>query len=239
MVKKKAVYLFLISVFLLSFPGAAFAGDTPNRSVFGFSEDGRYAAFEMSGVADGSGFPYLYFGVYDCEKHEWAETPFYTIIEIMEDREYEMGVDLVYERTTEERESIMSRYNIAPFQKGMPVMERGPYSPAITALGVAVNGEDVLFRIAETVGTKTFYDMYTPSGVLITLDKGNGPLSLLERKPAEEIGAFAWDYSIESAVVFQNTIVITVSNKSPGFEGPNTDFMILGDRVAMPEKTEN
>jgi predicted secreted protein len=44
---------------LLALPaGAAFAGDTAELNILGFSGDGKVFAFEEYGVQDGSGFPY-------------------------------------------------------------------------------------------------------------------------------------------------------------------------------------
>ena len=42
----------------LAFAAPASAGDRAQFNPIGFSEDGRYFAFEEFGIQDGSGFPY-------------------------------------------------------------------------------------------------------------------------------------------------------------------------------------
>jgi predicted secreted protein len=55
----------------------AFAGDRALIDLIGFSEDGRYLAFEEFGVQDGSGFPYSNIYVIDLPADKWVPgTPF-------------------------------------------------------------------------------------------------------------------------------------------------------------------
>lgn len=51
---------------------AALAGDAAELALLGFSADGRYFAFEQSGVRDGSGFPYAEIQVIDLLRDAWA-----------------------------------------------------------------------------------------------------------------------------------------------------------------------
>jgi len=56
---------------------AATAGDQAQLDVLGFSEDGRYFAFEQSGIQDGSGFPYSEIFVIDVHQDTWVSpSPF-------------------------------------------------------------------------------------------------------------------------------------------------------------------
>ncbi len=52
--------------------GAAVAGDTASRHMFGFSADARWFAFEEFGVQDGSGFPYSNIYLIDTKRDRWA-----------------------------------------------------------------------------------------------------------------------------------------------------------------------
>jgi len=54
----------------LSFP--ALAGDAASFAPVGFSEDGRYFAFEEYGIQDGSGFPYANLTILDVETDKWV-----------------------------------------------------------------------------------------------------------------------------------------------------------------------
>lgn len=64
-------------LFLLTTATMAAAADNAERSVIGFSPDGRYFAFEQYGVQDGSGFPYAEIFVVDLDANEWVKgSPF-------------------------------------------------------------------------------------------------------------------------------------------------------------------
>jgi predicted secreted protein len=49
------------------------AGDYAERSLFGFSPDGRHFAFEEYGIQDGSGFPYSNIFLIDTATDAWVE----------------------------------------------------------------------------------------------------------------------------------------------------------------------
>ena len=114
----------LIIIFLLTFAVYAFSGDISDYSIIGFSEDGRYVAFEYTGVADGSAFPYIYVHIYDCEKHELAEEPYYLIVQIHEDEDFEKGSSLAWDISYEDITKIKEKYGIVDTCNGVPVMER-------------------------------------------------------------------------------------------------------------------
>ena len=69
---KKATVL-LVASLALAAPAAA--GDRAQFDAIGFSEDGRYFAFEEFGVQDGSGFPYSNIYVLDLPADAWVGTP--------------------------------------------------------------------------------------------------------------------------------------------------------------------
>ena len=60
----------LAGLALLTAP--AFAGDAAQFQPLGFSEDGRYFAFEEYGIQDGSGFPYANITILDTAADKWA-----------------------------------------------------------------------------------------------------------------------------------------------------------------------
>lgn len=76
---RRAASLLLASA-LSAWP--ALAGDRALIDFIGFSEDGRYFAFEEFGVQDGSGFPYSNIYVLDLPADKWAAgSPFRTRID--------------------------------------------------------------------------------------------------------------------------------------------------------------
>lgn len=60
----------LAGLALLTAP--AFAGDAAQFQPLGFSEDGRYFAFEEYGIQDGSGFPFANITILDTAADKWA-----------------------------------------------------------------------------------------------------------------------------------------------------------------------
>ena len=66
--------LLAASLFTLA-AAPALAGDAANFDPMGFSEDGRYFAFEEYGIQDGSGFPYDHVYVIDLIEDKWVGAP--------------------------------------------------------------------------------------------------------------------------------------------------------------------
>lgn len=62
------------SLLLLS-AAPALAGDAANFDPIGFSEDGRYFAYEEYGIQDGSGFPYDTIYLVDLIEDKWVGSP--------------------------------------------------------------------------------------------------------------------------------------------------------------------
>ncbi|MBO9418173.1 DUF2259 domain-containing protein [Labrenzia sp. R4_2] len=63
--------------FITGSMSAAIAGDQARLDILGYSEDGRYFAFEQSGIQDGSGFPYSEIFVIDVHEDKWVSpSPF-------------------------------------------------------------------------------------------------------------------------------------------------------------------
>jgi len=59
----------------------AFAGDRANLNILGYSEDGRYFAFEEYGVHDGSGGNYSDIYVIDLPADKWTYGSPFTVEE--------------------------------------------------------------------------------------------------------------------------------------------------------------
>lgn len=75
----KAVTALLVSSFigLVGLAAPAMAGDRALLDLIGYSEDGRYFAFEEYGVQDGSGFAYSSIYIIDLKEDAWVVgTPF-------------------------------------------------------------------------------------------------------------------------------------------------------------------
>ncbi|MBS3741861.1 MAG: DUF2259 domain-containing protein [Candidatus Cloacimonetes bacterium] len=225
---KKLLYIIILLVVFTKYLHCA---DTSDYSILGFSEDGRYVGLKISGVADGSGFPYIKISVYDCEKQTLAEEPFFNIIEITEEEDFEKGVTLAWDRSYENIEKIRQRYKLNTTNKGINVVKKGEYAPNLTSVGLKMAPWEVMLKLEEIVGEKTYYQMYTPSGLRIIFEYDSIKKVLKEEKPATEMENFRFDYSIQEVICFKNTFVLIISYKSPGFEGFNKRQMLVGDII--------
>lgn len=77
MLRFLAALLTALPLALAAMIGPAAAGDYADRELLGFSEDGRYFAFEEYGVQDGSGFPYSNIYIIDVDSDSWVSgSPF-------------------------------------------------------------------------------------------------------------------------------------------------------------------
>ncbi len=64
---------FLALVFTILLSTAGFAGDTAQRNIIGFSDDGGWFAFEEFGTSDGTGAPYTNIYVINVDDDKWAQ----------------------------------------------------------------------------------------------------------------------------------------------------------------------
>lgn len=80
--RNKLNIITLCLFFSLALFGKAQAGDIADRQVWGFSDDGRFFAFEEYGIQDGSGFPYANIYFINTERNRWVkETPIRVLIQ--------------------------------------------------------------------------------------------------------------------------------------------------------------
>ena len=199
--------------------------------LIGFSEDGRYVAFEYTGVADGSAFPYIYVHIYDCEKHELAEEPYYLIVQIHEDEDFEKGSSLAQDISYEDITKIKEKYGIVDTCNGVLVMERVEFSPPVINFGMQIEYRKIVLEIEEYSGEESYFDTYTPSGIVISTEVNGVQKLLFQAQPATEMHKFRFDYSFEQILVFKNTVVAIISFHAPGFEGHNVRQMAVGHLI--------
>ena len=199
--------------------------------LIGFSEDGRYVVFEYTGVADGSAFPYIYVHIYDCEKHELAEEPYYLIVQIHEDEDFEKGSSLAQDISYEDITKIKEKYGIVDTCNGVLVMERVEFSPPVINFGMQIEYRKIVLEIEEYSGEESYFDTYTPSGIVISTEVNGVQKLLFQAQPATEMHEFRFDYSFEQILVFKNTVVAIISFHAPGFEGHNVRQMAVGHLI--------
>ncbi|MCV6603243.1 MAG: DUF2259 domain-containing protein [Cohaesibacter sp.] len=137
------IWRFVLAVFgIFLMTASSFAGDVAEFRSHGFSENGRYFAFEEFGRQDGSGFAYSNIYLIDLEKDQWLEgSPVRVLI-----KDETQPVLAARIKAFSEVSLLLQRYNIAisgALLAANPVTERGadPMSLSFSFLKVPILGQ--------------------------------------------------------------------------------------------------
>ncbi|MCK5036781.1 MAG: hypothetical protein KAS73_12880 [Candidatus Sabulitectum sp.] len=235
---KKTFSFFLVQVCLLMISSQAVSEDLAWFRIIGFSEDGVYAAWEMGGIQDGSGFQWVEAEVLDTEtsleaaryRHVWDE-----------------GVD-----------ELPSAEDVAAVEQNiLDLCEKygirsGSYESALvyhplTDLGV--NGDTVVFCL------ERYSPRYNSGEIILTLalmpadveqgypDWFDSPVTPVlhtvcdgERKlffsedTVQGQHVLSFDYSIAAVYKnpgIENSFLVVLHSVRPGFEGPDGRFRVV------------
>lgn len=221
----KIFWMILLSVCASS---PIFAGDTAQFEFLGFSPDGRYAAFEMEGVQDGSGFPYAEFYVLNVEKNDYAQKP---VLKRWPAQEEEGGLTLpeVKREWNKIKAPVMRKWNVQTRVQGDRVslepLQAGQWR-------FAHQGRMYELFLAALVVEKNCYEMGLNAEILdlrIRREKKETVLQKDSRLPKSR--GCASGYEISHVFVFQGFVAVAVSFRRPGFEGPDGRWMMITGRL--------
>jgi predicted secreted protein len=219
----------------------ALAGDAAQFNPLGFSEDGRYFAFEEYGVQDGSGFPFANITILDTAEDKWvAGSPFRIRLE-------EESASLTGAREAARTQAEPHFDSLAISTPSLTVALNGDGEPAgdgsLLSFGKPGYGLDALQDPATLTLTTTLpeytgpcttdYGLDPPVGYVLTLETGDGATDLHADAtvPASRgctvayrlYGVFApldWAYKAL-------TPVAVLSVYTHGFEGPDRRFLAV------------
>lgn len=235
----RAAFCALIAIVAAVFALPALAGDRATFNAFGFSEDGRYFAFEEYGYQDGSGFPFSTIYLVDLDQDTWVSgSPFKVL-----DQDEAARLSIV-------REEAYSAAQHALHSAGID------YPAEIAALNgdgaLGTNGKSLRFGLPSygladpqgdyTVSIETFtttspepcedYMGDAPLGFVLTLSDGatDREVHRDERLPSSR--GCPMDYRIFAVVtpIWSSGIdhsVAIVSVYPFGFEGPDRRFIAV------------
>lgn len=218
------VYLFAANL--------AFAGDSSQLKIIGFSKDGRYLAYEVSGVQDGSGIPYCEVYFIDVENNDFATRPFKlqgkesdsqnlanlqaqaatAIAKQLRDYQIDektQGQTLVYHPLSDlTSDGCYVRFSIYP----------GIYPPP--------SGYKYELYLEERFTGKKCFDLETK---IFTMKLKQGQKTKIlqadQRLPASR--GCVYKYRIERVIVYENKIAVFLNIFLPGFEGPDVRHMVV------------
>ncbi|MTI45158.1 putative secreted protein [Roseibium hamelinense] len=231
---------------LLSAMPAA-AGDQATLEVLGFSQDGRYFAFEQHGIQDGSGFPYSEIYVIDVHADSWVSpSPFRQRDKIDDSQGYD-PVALLNKTRGENRlaaQSLLASTAIAGFGATVgsnPVTELSadPFNmtvnirPVVPPIDGPMEIELAEFELPDA--TCASYGVQTKGFQLNTVYGGEARVRHFDKSLPKSRGC-ATGYRIERAVSFfpdgkPPVIAIIVHIAKHGFEGPDGRFLAITGRL--------
>lgn len=237
----------LAAAFLLCFfASTALAGDFASLNFIGFSNDGKYLAFEEYGVQDGSGFPYSDLYVIDVAKNTFAATPVRSRLENENAAE-----DQARARTKRLAASSLRKFRIVQGNTGKLVVSRLLTDLSLNDDAKSGGGPQKI-RFADEVGsmyTGNTFDL-TLTGKATTTNECGVPdepaeifeLSLkYENKQSGAAGTVllqkdttlpkargcAFGYSVRSVYLYKNSIAVFLNTYTRGFEGPDLRYLAV------------
>jgi predicted secreted protein len=210
---------------LALFVVVARAGDAANLEFVGFSKDGRFLAFEQSGIQDGSGFSYANVTIVDTAKNTLVAQDSRTV-----ERE---NATVAQARTALRASSLIGRYKVVAGNQGR-FIGIAPQAPNIQGqrsqfvYGGRTHELELLSEFID-VDEKTCPDKIQ-SRLELRLNVSNvaGKPRILQKDgklPASR--ACAQSYEMKSAHLLGNTLVVFVAVHFPGFEGSDIRWMAI------------
>jgi predicted secreted protein len=204
----------IIPILLL---GLARAGDLTLLSFNGFSGNGAYVAFQQTAIGDGSGYPYSTLNIIDVARN--------TLV-------YQKTTSLENSGATEnqarakvliEAGAALKKYGIKPGDQGRFVFGNSVRTDfEFEALGktysLEVKTQD-LPDIPECDMTRQLLE--------VRLFSGNTSRSLQRDTKLPGSRGCAYNYNLHSVFIKGSSLVAFIAVSTPGFEGPNLDWMVV------------
>jgi predicted secreted protein len=231
---------------LLMLSAVSFAGDRDEVELIGFSRAGDYAAYEIHGIADGSGFPYSEIFVIDIRRNVFSGGPFRVRGREggSSDKESDFFLNQTRRQAKEKARAKLRALGIDVSRKGRLLVHH-PRSDVGTDGKVArfvikddtINtGETQILKLAETSVSLPSCESLgiKPSLLELVLEseqtKRKTPLQKDVRIP--ESRGCAYDYRIESVHHHESgSLLVFVSYLRPGYEGPDRKYLAVSGKL--------
>ncbi|HEV2517612.1 MAG TPA: DUF2259 domain-containing protein [Devosia sp.] len=238
----QAVSVRLAASFVALLAVPAFAGDAAQFAALGFSDDGRYFAYEEFGVQDGSGFAYSNIFVLDVAEDKWVGgSPFRVRLE-----DEQPGLASVRAKSAQAAAPAIAKFQIsepavlaAMHGDAEPVADRKVIAFGTPGFGMAEPDDTATLRLTTFPSTSTVrcvedFGFEPPVGFELTFEPSDRTATLMYRDetvPASRNCTV--DYQLSAVVAPFNwawrnlTPVAIVSVFSQGFEGPDRRFIAV------------
>lgn len=242
------IYSLLFTFFVLAIiPASVFAGDFATLNFIGFSEDGKYLAFEEYGTQDGSGFPYSNYYFIDVTKNSYAVAPIKQTFKDF-DESNPPGEDVVRLKTKKAAAANLKKFKIVPGNTGALLVARLPTD--IDAGKIEPNDEnknqvikfydeeyegyggdifELRLKISKVDLKRCDYN-YEPTlkfELLLKSTRNDTEKILQKDKDLPESRGCPHTYSVQNIYTYKNKIAVFMNVYTLGFEGPDMRFMVV------------
>lgn len=242
---------FAFTVFLL-IPTNIFAGDYANLNFIGFSNDGKYLAFEEYGTQDGSGFPYANIYFIDVEKNSYAAAPVRKSFSEKSMKVFDEskipGEDVMRASALKAAAANLKKFKIIQGNTGKMVVARlitdlnaGNVKPGDEGKDQTIEFTDyrdssyyerefaLLLKTSET-NSKTCdsaYNEILKFDLTLKDTKAETEKILQSDKTLPESRGCPLAYSVQNIYVYKDRIAVFINVFTMGFEGPDMRFMTV------------
>ncbi|HOP62130.1 MAG TPA: DUF2259 domain-containing protein [Spirochaetota bacterium] len=200
---------FLILIAFLTFTAAKLsAGTSDNADITGYSRDGKYAALQISGTEDGSGFYYITIRFLDVHNNRFVGP------KISLRNEDEKPVKTVKDEADRKAAAYFKRYGIDKSIRPVAMNLSG----SELRKTFSYNNKNHVINIDEIdTGEQcnSMAGMLQAKGFSISL---NG--RVLDK--VDSPGECVFSYRIDSAMLYRGHVIIIYRELTPGFEGPDS-----------------
>lgn len=230
--------IFAAAMFLFGVNNAG-AGDFAERRIIGFSEDGKYFAFEQFGVQDGSGFPFSHIFIINTATDSWAAgSPFRTTIE-----DEQATVQIARAQSAAKAQSALQNLAINDPGKLLlsnPATELNADPHHVKFLLAANYGlplELTLQEFPKAAPDCESLDIQTMGFSLsLSIDEGEHQILVHQDNSIPSSRNCPLGYQISDVIMFgewldQTILIFMINVESIGFEGPNGRYIAITRRL--------
>ncbi len=224
-------------------PVSIFAGDYATLNFIGFSDDGKYLAFEEYGTQDGSGFPYSNFYFIDVVKNSYAAPSVGKLIE-----KETAGIDSTRLAAKSAAAANLKKFKIVAGNTGNLVVARLLTDLNVDKLSPGGENKNQSVKFTDHLESNYFENEYelslkTSEVKIKACDYSYEPVLKFElslkdlRKNAGKVlqkdtnlpesRNCPHTYSIQNVYVYGNKIAVFMNVYTIGFEGPDMRFMTV------------
>jgi predicted secreted protein len=237
---RQAKLFVLAALVILMFGSIVRAGDYATLNFIGFSQDGKYLAFEQYGVQDESGFPYSSYYFIDVAKNAFAVPP----VQVRIDNE------LATQKQARTRAKLRSaatlrRLRIVSGNTGQLTVarmltdlslehpgsgkpQRVNFAEIVDSMYRSGNYELVLNPVEVKVKTCQHTDQPIYKFDLSLRDKDADKTVILQKDGPKPLSDFCLsEFAIQFVYLYKENIAVFLNIYDPGFEGPDMRYLVV------------